>query len=283
MTVTTPRIDSGKLGELAAMPDGRGAETVFAVNDLTVSYSGNVALKGVDLDVRKNFVTAIIGPSGCGKSTLLRAINRMNDLIPNCSTAGRMIFDGEDIYAAGRVDDVRRRIGMVFQKPNPFPKRIFDNMAYGPRIHRMAPELDEMVEKSLRAAGSGTRSRTASTQSALGMSGGQQQRLCIARTMAVEPEIVLMDEPTARSTRLRPRASRSSCASSRASTRSSSSRTTCSRPHASATARRSSPPSSIRNPTQPAPASSSNTTSPGRIFSDPRDERTENYITGRFG
>ncbi len=196
MAVTTPRIDSGKLGELATPPEGRGAETVFAVSDLTVSYSGNVALKGVDLDIRKNFVTAFIGPSGCGKSTLIRCFNRMNDLIPGAVIGGKVMYHDQDVYAAN-VDpvEVRRRVGMVFQKPNPFPKSIYDNIAFGPRVLGMKKDLDERVERTLQHAALWDEVKDRLKENALGLSGGQQQRLCIARALAVEPDVILMDEP----------------------------------------------------------------------------------------
>ena len=196
MSMTTPRIHSGKLGELAATPDGRGAETVFAVSDLTVTYSGNVALKGVDLDVRKNFVTAFIGPSGCGKSTFIRCFNRMNDLVPGARIEGDVLYHGRDLYAAN-VDpvEVRRRIGMVFQKPNPFPKSIYDNIAFGPRVLGMKKNLDDRVEQTLRHAALWDEVKDRLKDNALGLSGGQQQRLCIARALAVEPDVILMDEP----------------------------------------------------------------------------------------
>ena len=196
MTVTTPRIDSGKLGELAAAPDGRGAETVFAVSDLTVSYAGNVALMGVDMDVRKNFVTAFIGPSGCGKSTFIRCFNRMNDLVPGARIEGRVLYHDRDLYGSN-VDpvEVRRRIGMVFQKPNPFPKSIYDNIAFGPRVLGMRKDLDERVERTLRHAALWDEVKDRLKDNALGLSGGQQQRLCIARALAVEPDVILMDEP----------------------------------------------------------------------------------------
>jgi len=196
MSMTTPRIDSGKLGELATTPDGRGSETVFAVSGLTVSYSGNVALKGVDLDIRKNFVTAFIGPSGCGKSTFIRCFNRMNDLVPGARVDGEVLYHGRDLYGAS-VDpvEVRRRIGMVFQKPNPFPKSIYDNIAFGPRILGMKQDLDERVERTLRHAALWDEVKDRLKENALGLSGGQQQRLCIARALAVEPDVILMDEP----------------------------------------------------------------------------------------
>ena len=196
MAVTTPRIDSGKIGDLAAAPDGRGAETVFTVRDLSVSYSGNVALQGVDLDVQKNFVTAFIGPSGCGKSTFIRCFNRMNDLVPGAAVSGQVLYHGRDLYGAN-VDpvEVRRRIGMVFQKPNPFPKSIYDNIAFGPRILGMKQGLDERVERTLRHAALWDEVKDRLKENALGLSGGQQQRLCIARALAVEPDVILMDEP----------------------------------------------------------------------------------------
>ena len=170
MAVTTPRIDSGKLGELASTPDGRGAETVFAVRDLTVSYSGNVALSGVDLDIQKNFVTAFIGPSGCGKSTFIRCFNRMNDLVPGARVEGEVLYHGRDLYAAN-VDpvEVRRRIGMVFQKPNPFPKSIYDNIAFGPRV--LGHEAGASTSASSGRCDtrpSGTRSRTGSRRTRSG-------------------------------------------------------------------------------------------------------------------
>jgi phosphate transport system ATP-binding protein len=196
MAVTTPRIDSGKIGDLAAAPDGRGAETVFTVRGLSVEYSGNVALQDVDLDIQKNFVTAFIGPSGCGKSTFIRCFNRMNDLVPGAAVSGQVLYHGRDLYGAN-VDpvEVRRRIGMVFQKPNPFPKSIYDNIAFGPRILGMKSELDDRVERTLRHAALWDEVKDRLKENALGLSGGQQQRLCIARALAVEPDVILMDEP----------------------------------------------------------------------------------------
>src|SRR5262245_31906883 len=196
MSMTTPGIDSAKLGALAASPDGRGSETVFNVSDLSVSYSGNVALRGVSLQIQKNFVTAFIGPSGCGKSTFIRCFNRMNDLVPGATVEGEVLYHGRDLYASS-VDpvEVRRRIGMVFQKPNPFPKSIYDNIAFGPRILGMKENLDERVERTLRHAALWDEVKDRLKENALGLSGGQQQRLCIARALAVEPDVVLMDEP----------------------------------------------------------------------------------------
>ena len=196
MSVTTPRIDSGKLGSLASSPDGRGSETVFTVRGLNVSYSGNLALSGVDMDIRKNFVTAFIGPSGCGKSTFIRCFNRMNDLIPGAKIDGEILYHERDLYGS-KVDpvEVRRRIGMVFQKPNPFPKSIYDNIAFGPRVLGMKRELDERVERALTHAALWDEVKDRLKDNALGLSGGQQQRLCIARALAVEPDVILMDEP----------------------------------------------------------------------------------------
>ena len=161
-------------------------------------FKNNHVLKDVDLEIKENAVTAIMGPSGCGKSTLLRSINRMNDLINGCRTSGEIMVDGQNIYADGsNVYDLRRRIGMVFQKPNPFPKSIFENVAFGPRIHSMAKgeKLKELVEKSLRGAALWDEVKDRLNESAFSLSGGQQQRLCIARALAAEPELILMDEP----------------------------------------------------------------------------------------
>jgi phosphate ABC transporter, ATP-binding protein len=171
-------------------------ESVFSVKGLDVRYSGAPALKAVDMEIGPRRITAIIGPSGCGKSTLIRCFNRMNDLIPGAVVSGEVLYHGNDIYAAG-VDPVvvRRHIGMVFQRPNPFPKSIYDNVAFGPRINRFKGDLDELVERSLRRAALWDEVKNKLKKSALALSGGQQQRLCIARAIAVEPDVILMDEP----------------------------------------------------------------------------------------
>lgn len=169
------------------------------VSNMDLYYGDFHALKNINLSIDANEVTAFIGPSGCGKSTLLKSINRMNDLVPGCRITGEMLLDGENIYS-GKMDvnGLRKRVGMVFQKPNPFPMSIYDNIAYGPRTHgiRSKAKLDEIVEKSLRDAAIWDEVKDRLKKSALGMSGGQQQRLCIARALAVDPEVILMDEPT---------------------------------------------------------------------------------------
>jgi phosphate transport system ATP-binding protein len=173
------------------------AETVFRLDDVHVYYGSFLALRGVTLDVAKNEITAFIGPSGCGKSTLIRCLNRMNDLIPGARVEGKIEYHDQDLYGDG-VDpvEVRRRIGMVFQKPNPFPKSIYENIAFGPRVIGMKPDsMDDLVERSLRAAAVWDEVKDKLKQSALALSGGQQQRLCIARAIAVSPDVILMDEP----------------------------------------------------------------------------------------
>ena len=171
-------------------------EAVFHVDDLAVAYSGKTAIREVTLDVYKNSITAFIGPSGCGKSTFIRCFNRMNDLVPGAEVSGDVRYHGKDLYG-GDVDpvEVRRRIGMVFQKPNPFPKSIYDNIAFGPRVLGMKDNLDERVESALQRAALWDEVKDRLKESALGLSGGQQQRLCIARCLAVEPDVILMDEP----------------------------------------------------------------------------------------
>ena len=170
----------------------------FLVKALDVFYGDFQALKSVDLSIPAGEITALIGPSGCGKSTLLKTLNRMNDLADGCRIAGKVLLDGEDIYRTSDVDALRRRVGMVFQKPNPFPMSIYDNIAYGPRAHGIhnRKTLDEIVERSLCDAAIWDEVKDRLKKPALGLSGGQQQRLCIARALAVGPEVLLMDEPT---------------------------------------------------------------------------------------
>ena len=175
------------------------ANSKITVESLNLHYGENHALKNVNMEIADHAITAFIGPSGCGKSTFLRCLNRMNDLVDGCRVEGKVILDGEDIYDK-RVDTtlLRKKVGMVFQQPNPFPKSIYDNVAYGPRIHgiRKKSQLDEIVERSLRQAAIWDELKDRLNKSALGLSGGQQQRLCIARTLAVQPDVILMDEPT---------------------------------------------------------------------------------------
>jgi phosphate transport system ATP-binding protein len=171
-------------------------ETVFDIRGLSVHYGGTTAVKDVSLEIYRNQVTALIGPSGCGKSTFIRCLNRMNDLIPNAKIDGEILYHGQNMYAS-TVDpaSVRRWIGMVFQKPNPFPKSIYDNIAWGPRTLGMRKDMDERVERALRQAALWDEVKDRLKRSALALSGGQQQRLCIARALAVEPEVILLDEP----------------------------------------------------------------------------------------
>ena len=172
---------------------------IITVNDLCLWYGTTQALKNVNINIAKNSITALIGPSGCGKSTFLKTLNRMNDLVPGVRITGEVRYDGKDIFAPGTdVNELRKNIGMVFQKPNPFPMSVYDNIAYGPRTHgvRSKAKLDDIVERSLRDAAIWDEVRDRLKKSALGLSGGQQQRLCIARALAVEPDVLLMDEPT---------------------------------------------------------------------------------------
>ena len=194
-----PAVDGLRIGEVAASAtaeDVRSREVVFDIDDLTVSYRGSVALRQASLSVHANAVTAFIGPSGCGKSTFIRCLNRMNDEIPGAKVEGHVLYHGRNLYAP-EVDkvEVRRRIGMVFQKPNPFPKSVYDNIAFGPRMLGMKKDLDERVERVLRHAALWDEVKDRLKENALGLSGGQQQRLCIARALAVEPDVILMDEP----------------------------------------------------------------------------------------
>ena len=171
-------------------------DVIFNVDDVSVHYGEHRAIRDVTLDLHRNEITALIGPSGCGKSTFIRCLNRMNDLIPSARVDGRVVYHGEDLYASD-IDpvQVRKRIGMVFQKPNPFPKSIYDNIAFGPRVMGMKGDMDEIVENALRRGALWDEVKDRLKTNAFGMSGGQQQRLCIARALATEPDVLLMDEP----------------------------------------------------------------------------------------
>ena len=170
----------------------------LTIQNMELYYGDFKALKGIDLNIQANEITAFIGPSRCGKSTLLKSLNRMNDLVEGCKITGEILLDGEDIYGDMDINLLRKRVGMVFQKPNPFPMSVYDNIAFGPRTHGIHSkfQLDDIVEKSLRDAAIWDELKDRLKKSALGLSGGQQQRLCIARALAVQPEVLLMDEPT---------------------------------------------------------------------------------------
>jgi phosphate transport system ATP-binding protein len=190
---TAPRPVASHVGSVSDMKD-----VTFKVRNLDLYYGKDQALKGINLDIPRNRVTAFIGPSGCGKSTLLRCFNRMNDLVDACRVEGEILLDGEDIYARGvDVAELRRKVGMVFQKPNPFPKSIYENVAYGLRLQGVSSRavLDEVVERSLRGAALWDEVKDRLNDNAFGLSGGQQQRLVIARAIAIEPEVILLDEP----------------------------------------------------------------------------------------
>jgi phosphate transport system ATP-binding protein len=186
----------GRAGAGSGPPAPSAPATVFELDGVSVYYGQYEAVRGTSMVIGKNQITAMIGPSGCGKSTILRCLNRMNDLVPGARVAGQVTFHGADLYAAD-VDpiQVRRRVGMVFQKPNPFPKSIYDNVAYGLRINNIKGNMDDMVEQALRGAALWDEVKGKLKSSGLALSGGQQQRLCIARTIAVKPEVILMDEP----------------------------------------------------------------------------------------
>jgi phosphate transport system ATP-binding protein len=195
--LTRPPAETQRTPGSRPLPSPEGGAVVFDLADVEVQYSGVTAVQGVNLQVAAHEITAFIGPSGCGKTTVLRALNRLHDITPGAKVLGRITYHGEDLYSP-RVDvaEVRRRIGMVFQKPNPFPKSIYDNVAYGPKINgRKRSELGDLVEKALQQAALWDEVKDKLKKSALGLSGGQQQRLCIARAIAVEPDAILMDEP----------------------------------------------------------------------------------------
>jgi phosphate transport system ATP-binding protein len=200
--VTEQRREEAAAAATANVPDRVPApaavrrDVIFDVDDINVHYGAHKAIRNVTLDLHLHEITALIGPSGCGKSTFIRCLNRMNDLIPSARVDGRVVYHGEDLYAS-EIDpvQVRKRIGMVFQKPNPFPKSIFDNIAFGPRVIGMRGEMEEIVERALRRASLWDEVKDRLKTNAFGMSGGQQQRLCIARALATEPDVLLMDEP----------------------------------------------------------------------------------------
>ncbi len=276
--VQTPEVRASMIEILDSAP------AVFDVSDLEVFYGSYRAVHGVSMKVRKNQITAFIGPSGCGKTTVLRCFNRMNDLIQGARVAGSVKYHGTDLYGPGvSATEVRRRIGMVFQKPNPFPKSIYDNIAFGPRINGVTDrsKLDEIVERSLRAAALWDEVKDRLKSSAVGMSGGQQQRLCIARTIAVEPEVVLMDEPcsaldpiaTARVEDLmRELKSRFTIVI-----------VTHNMQQAARVSDRTAFFTAEVSKTEQRCGVLVEYDHTSKIFSNPRDERTENYITGRFG
>jgi phosphate transport system ATP-binding protein len=194
-TTAIPPILTPAEGVTSERP-GADREIVFSVSDLDIFYGSAHAVAGVTCDIAANEVTAIIGPSGCGKSTVLRCFNRMNDLVPGARVEGKILYKGQDVYGDGvNATEVRRRIGMVFQKPNPFPKSIFDNVAFGPRVNGQKKGVEELVEKALTAAALWDEVKDKLHRSGLDLSGGQQQRLCIARAIAVQPDVILMDEP----------------------------------------------------------------------------------------
>jgi phosphate transport system ATP-binding protein len=194
-TITMPQMRPVDVAERESQqPIAR--EQVFKIDRLTARYGSNIAVKDVELDIYKNVITAVIGPSGCGKSTFIRCLNRMNDTVPGFKLDGRLLYHGVDLYGDDvEPIEVRRRIGMVFQKPNPFPKTIYDNVAWAPRILGLKKDLDERVEKALQSAALWDEVKDRLKKSALSLSGGQQQRLCIARAIAIEPEVLLLDEP----------------------------------------------------------------------------------------
>ena len=246
----------------------------FKIKDMDLYYSDFHALKDINLDIPSTKITAFIGPSGCGKSTLLKSLNRMNDLVEGCKITGEVTLDGENIYKGMDVNTLRKRVGMVFQKPNPFPMSIYDNITYGPRLHgvRNKAELDELVESSLRGAALWDEVKDRLKKSALGLSGGQQQRLCIARALAVEPEVLLMDEATS--------------ALDPISTSKIEDLALELKEHYTVVM--------VTHNMQQAARISDNTAffllgelvefgKTEQLFSDPTDKRTEDYITGRFG
>ncbi len=248
--------------------------SILEISNVDLHYGNFHALKNVNLNIEKNEITAFIGPSGCGKSTLLKSINRMNDLVEGCKITGSFLLDGEDIYGNMDVNLLRKRVGMVFQKPNPFPMSVYDNIAFGPRTHgiRSKSKLDDIVEKSLRDAAIWEETKDRLKKNALGFSGGQQQRLCIARALAVEPEVLLMDEPTSALDPI------STLKIEDLATELKSRYTIAIVTHNMQQAARISDKTAFFLLGE---VVEMNTTD--EIFSNPKDKRTEEYITGRFG
>jgi phosphate transport system ATP-binding protein len=268
-----------------AAPNGSAGPLVFDVGALSVFYGKFRAVRDVNLDIRQNEITAFIGPSGCGKTTVLRCFNRMNDLIPSARVEGKLHYQGIDLYDAQvSPTEVRRRIGMVFQKPNPFPKSIYDNIAFGPKVNgtKKKSELDDIVERSLRQAALWDEVKDRLKASALGMSGGQQQRLCIARTIAVEPEVILMDEPCSA---LDPIATaRIEDLMQELKSRFTILIVTHNMQQAARVSDRTAFYSvEINNESDTRTGVLVEFDDTEKIFSNPSDERTENYVTGRFG
>ncbi|MBL9013921.1 MAG: phosphate ABC transporter ATP-binding protein [Myxococcales bacterium] len=278
-------LDSRIHVERRSAPSLETSEIVFDVENAEVFYGAFRAVRGVSMKIGKHQITAFIGPSGCGKTTMLRAFNRMHDTTPGARVAGKIAYHGVDLYGPEvSATEVRRRIGMVFQKPNPFPKSIYDNIAFGPRVNgvRSKAELDAIVEKSLRAAALWDEVKDRLRNSALGLSGGQQQRLCIARTIAVEPDVVLMDEPCSA---LDPIATaRIEELMRELKTRYTIVIVTHNMQQAARTSDRTAFfTAELDSTTDQRTGVLVEYDSTAKMFSNPSDERTENYITGRFG
>jgi phosphate transport system ATP-binding protein len=286
MSIVDLRRDVASTGTPGVRPEEKQLpEPVFELSEVSVYYSSFRAVRDVNLGIAKNEITAFIGPSGCGKTTVLRSLNRMNDLIDGARVEGSVRYRGADLYADGvSPAEVRRHIGMVFQKPNPFPKSIYDNVAFGPKVNgvRRKSELDAIVEESLKGAALWDEVKSRLTTSALGMSGGQQQRLCIARAIAVQPEVILMDEPCSALDPIATARIEDLLQEMKATY------TIVIVTHNMQQAAR----ASDRTAFFTAELNSESDRRTGvlveydetkRIFANPRDERTENYVTGRFG
>lgn len=248
--------------------------SIMEIENLDLFYGDFQALKNVNMQIQEHEITAFIGPSGCGKSTFLKSLNRMNDLVEGCRITGKVTLEGQDIYKGMDVNELRKRVGMVFQKPNPFPMSIYDNIAYGPRTHgiRSKAKLDDIVERSLRNAAIWEETKDRLKTSALGMSGGQQQRLCIARALAVQPEVLLMDEPTSALDPISTSKIEDLCMELKKDY------TIIIVTHNMQQAARISDKTAFFLLGEVIEFGSTD-----QIFSMPKDERTENYISGRFG